>query len=287
MESIGFIGVGIMGKSMVRNLMKAGFELHIYARTKSKVEDVVSEGAILHDSIADCVSGRDAVITIVGFPEDVEEVYFDEDNILDSASEGIYLVDMTTTSPKLAQRIAAEGAARGFHVLDAPVTGGDTGARDATLSILVGGEEADFNACLPLFRAMGANINHFGAAGAGQHCKLANQIMIAGSLSGVVEAFAYAENQGLDLTLVMKALSTGAAGSKQLDVFGPKIIADNYAPGFYLKHLAKDLRLAKEEGIAVGLDLEMLDTVLVEYEELLQRGYGDLGTQGLMKRFRP
>ncbi len=287
MESIGFIGVGIMGKSMVRNLMKAGFELHIYARTKSKVEDVVSEGAILHDSIADCVSGRDAVITIVGFPEDVEEVYFDEGNILDSASEGIYLVDMTTTSPKLAQRIAAEGAARGFHVLDAPVTGGDTGARDATLSILVGGEEADFNACLPLFRAMGANINHFGAAGAGQHCKLANQIMIAGSLSGVVEAFAYAENQGLDLTLVMKALSTGAAGSKQLDVFGPKIIADNYAPGFYLKHLAKDLRLAKEEGIAVGLDLEMLDTVLVEYEELLQRGYGDLGTQGLMKRFRP
>lgn len=287
MESIGFIGVGIMGKSMVRNLMKAGFELHIYARTKSKVEDVVSEGAILHDSIADCVFGRDAVITIVGFPEDVEEVYFDEGNILDSASEGIYLVDMTTTSPKLAQRIAAEGAARGFHVLDAPVTGGDTGARDATLSILVGGEEADFNACLPLFRAMGANINHFGAAGAGQHCKLANQIMIAGSLSGVVEAFAYAENQGLDLTLVMKALSTGAAGSKQLDVFGPKIIADNYAPGFYLKHLAKDLRLAKEEGIAVGLDLEMLDTVLVEYEELLQRGYGDLGTQGLMKRFRP
>ena len=287
MESIGFIGVGIMGKSMVRNLMKAGFELHIYARTKSKVEDVVSEGAILHDSIADCVSGRDAVITIVGFPEDVEEVYFDEGNILDSASEGIYLVDMTTTSPKLAQRIAAEGAARGFHVLDAPVTGGDTGARDATLSILVGGEEADFNACLPLFRAMGANINHFGAAGAGQHCKLANQIMIAGSLSGVVEAFAYAENQGLDLTLVMKALSTGAAGSKQLDCFGPKIIADNYAPGFYLKHLAKDLRLAKEEGIAVGLDLEMLDTVLVEYEELLQRGYGDLGTQGLMKRFRP
>ena len=287
MEQIGFIGVGIMGKSMVRNLMKAGFELHIYARTKSKVEDVIGEGAIFHDSIAECAAARDAVITIVGFPEDVEEVFFNEGNILDSASAGTYLIDMTTTSPKLAQRIASEGAQRGFHVLDAPVTGGDTGARDATLSILVGGEEEDFNACLPLFNAMGTNINHFGMAGAGQHCKLANQIMIAGSLSGVVEAFAYAEKQGLDLPLVMKALSTGAAGSKQLDAFGPKIIADDYNPGFFLKHLVKDLRLAKEEGLAVGLDLEMLETVLGEYEDLLSKGYGDLGTQGLMKRFRP
>ena len=287
MEQIGFIGVGIMGKSMVRNLMKAGFELHIYARTKSKVEDVIGEGAIFHDSIAECAAARDAVITIVGFPEDVEEVFFNEGNILDSASAGTYLIDMTTTSPKLAQRIASEGAQRGFHVLDAPVTGGDTGARDATLSILVGGEEEDFNACLPLFNAMGTNINHFGMAGAGQHCKLANQIMIAGSLSGVVEAFAYAEKQGLDLPLVMKALSTGAAGSKQLDAFGPKIIADDYNPGFFLKHLVKDLRLAKEEGLAVGLDLEMLETVLAEYEDLLSKGYGNLGTQGLMKRFRP
>ena len=286
MEQIGFIGVGIMGKSMVRNLMKAGFELHIYARTKSKVEDVIGEGAIFHDSIAECAAARDAVITIVGFPEDVEEVFFNEGNILDSASAGTYLIDMTTTSPKLAQRIASEGAQRGFHVLDAPVTGGDTGARDATLSILVGGEEEDFNACHPLFKAMGTNINHFGPAGAGQHCKLANQIMIAGSLSGVVEAFAYAEKQGLDLSLVMKALSTGAAGSKQLDAFGPKIIADDYNPGFFLKHLVKDLRLAKEEGLAVGLDLEMLETVLGEYEDLLSKGYGDLGTQGLMKRFR-
>ena len=287
MEQIGFIGVGIMGKSMVRNLMKAGFELHIYARTKSKVEDVIGEGAIFHDSIAECAAARDAVITIVGFPEDVEEVFFNEGNILDSASAGTYLIDMTTTSPKLAQRIASEGAQRGFHVLDAPVTGGDTGARDATLSILVGGEEEDFNACLPLFNAMGTNINHFGMAGAGQHCKLANQIMIAGSLSGVVEAFAYAEKQGLDLPLVMKALSTGAAGSKQLDAFGPKIIADDYNPGFFLKHLVKDLSLAKEEGLAVGLDLEMLETVLAEYEDLLSKGYGNLGTQGLMKRFRP
>lgn len=286
MHSVGFIGVGIMGKSMVRNLMKAGFEVHIYARTKSKVEDVVSEGAVLHETIGECAKGRDAVITIVGFPADVEEVYFEQGNILDSADVGTYLIDMTTTSPKLAQRIAEEGSNRGFHVLDAPVTGGDTGAKAGTLSILVGGGQEDFQACMPLFEAMGTNINRFGGAGAGQHCKLANQIMIAGSLSGVVEAFAYAEKQGLDLDLVMKALATGAAGSKQLDSFGPKIIADDYAPGFFLKHLVKDLRLAKGEAEAGGLDLDMLGTVLDDYEQLESEGYGNLGTQALMKRFR-
>ena len=161
-QSIGFIGVGIMGKSMVRNLMKAGFDLHIYARTKSKVEDVVGEGAAFHESIAECVRDRDAVITIVGFPQDVEEVYFDEGKILDNVKEGTYLIDMTTTSPKLAEKIAQEGGKKGCHVLDAPVTGGDTGARAGTLSILVGGEKADFEACMPLFEAMGTNINYQG-----------------------------------------------------------------------------------------------------------------------------
>ena len=151
MKKIGFIGVGIMGKSMVRNLMKAGFELHIYARTRSKVEEVISEGAIFHETIADCVKDCDAVITIVGFPVDVEEVYFDKGNILDSAKEGAYLIDMTTTSPMLDQKIAEEGTKRGFHVLDAPVTGGDTGAKAGTLSILVGGSREDYEACMPLF----------------------------------------------------------------------------------------------------------------------------------------
>ncbi len=181
MNKVGFIGVGIMGKSMVRNLMKAGFELHIYARTKSKVEDVIGEGAQFHESIKDCVQDCDAVITIVGFPQDVEEVYFDEGNILDSAKEGAYLIDMTTTSPQIAEKIYAEGTKRGFHVMDAPVTGGDTGAKAGTLSILVGGEKEDYEACMPLFEAMGTNINYQGKAGCGQHCKLANQIMIAGS----------------------------------------------------------------------------------------------------------
>ena len=168
MNKIAFIGVGIMGRSMVRNLMKAGFELHIYARTRSKVEDVISEGATFHDTIADCVKDAEAVITIVGFPTDVEEVYFDAGNILESAKEGTYLIDMTTTSPMLDQKIAEEGTKRGFHVLDAPVTGGDTGAKNGTLSILVGGSREDYEACMPLFEAMGTNINYQGGSGCGQ-----------------------------------------------------------------------------------------------------------------------
>lgn len=283
MKKIGFIGVGIMGKSMVRNLMKAGFELHIYARTKSKVEDVIGEGAIFHESIKSCVDGCDAVITIVGFPKDVEEVYFEKDNILDSAIQGAYLIDMTTTSPQIAEKIYAEGTKRGFHVLDAPVTGGDTGAKAGTLSILVGGEKEDYEACMPLFEAMGTNINYQGKAGCGQHCKLANQIMIAGTLSGVCEALTYAKEQGLDLDTVMKSVATGAAGSKQLDTFGPKIINGDYAPGFFMKHFIKDMKLALVEANRKGLSLDVLSLVLANYEELEAEGLGDFGTQALVK----
>lgn len=283
MKTIGFIGVGLMGKSMVRNLMKAGYELHIYARTKAKVEDVISEGAVFHESIADCVKGRDAVITIVGFPQDVEEVYFDSGNILDSAAPGAYLIDMTTTSPMLAEKIYEEGTKRGFHVLDAPVTGGDTGAKEGTLSILAGGEEADYKACLPLFEAMGTNISYEGKAGSGQHCKLANQIMIAGTLSGVCEAITYAQEKGLDLDTFMKSVSAGAAGSRQLDLFGPKIAAGDYTPGFFMKHFIKDMKLALIEANKSGLDLGVLSQVLANYEELEAEGYGELGTQALIK----
>ena len=283
MKTIGFIGVGLMGKSMVRNLMKAGYELHIYARTKAKVEDVISEGAVFHESIADCVKGRDAVITIVGFPQDVEEVYFDSGNILDSAAPGAYLIDMTTTSPMLAEKIYEEDTKRGFHVLDAPVAGGDTGAKEGTLSILAGGEEADYKACLPLFEAMGTNINYEGKAGSGQHCKLANQIMIAGTLSGVCEAITYAQEKGLDLDTFMKSVSAGAAGSRQLDLFGPKIAAGDYTAGFFMKHFIKDMKLALIEANKSGLDLGVLSQVLANYEELEAEGYGELGTQALIK----
>lgn len=283
MKKIGFIGVGIMGKSMVRNLMKAGYELHIFARTKSKVEDVISEGAIFHDMIGDCVKDVEAVITMVGFPQDVEEIYYDPMNILDSAKEGTYLIDMTTTSPMIAAQLHENGKKRGFHVLDAPVTGGDSGAREGTLSILVGGEREDYEACMPLFEAMGTNINYMGKAGNGQHAKMANQILIAGALSGVCEAIAYAKAKELDLQTLLDALSTGAAGSRQLDTFGPKILNGDYDPGFFLKHFVKDMKLALIEANRSELDLEMLSLVLSNYQILEAQGYGDLGTQALMK----
>ena len=285
MRKVGFIGVGIMGKSMVRNLMKAGFELHIYARNRAKVEDVIGEGALFHDSIAACVKGCEAVITIVGFPQDVEEVYFDEGGILESADAGAYLIDMTTTSPQISVKISKEGEEKGFHVLDAPVTGGDTGAKAGTLSILVGGKEEDFEACMPLFEAMGTNINYQGEVGCGQHAKLANQIMIAGTLTGVCEALSYAKAKGLDMPTLLKSVSTGAAGSKQLDTFGPKILEEDYAPGFFMKHFIKDMKLALVEANISGLSLEMLSLVLANYEELEAEGLGDLGTQALMKYY--
>ena len=285
MRKVGFIGVGIMGKSMVRNLMKAGFELHIYARNRAKVEDVIGEGALFHDSIAACVKGCEAVITIVGFPQDVEEVYFDEGGILESADAGAYLIDMTTTSPQISVKISKEGEEKGFHVLDAPVTGGDTGAKAGTLSILVGGKEEDFEACMPLFEAMGTNINYQGEAGCGQHAKLANQIMIAGTLTGVCEALSYAKAKGLDMPTLLKSVSTGAAGSKQLDTFGPNILEEDYAPGFFMKHFIKDMKLALVEANISGLSLEMLSLVLANYEELEAEGLGDLGTQALMKYY--
>lgn len=285
MKKIGFIGVGIMGKSMVRNLMKAGFELHIYARNRVKVEDVIEEGAIFHETIGECVKGCEAVITIVGFPKDVEEVYFDEGGILETAEEGAYLIDMTTTSPQISVKLAKEGEAKGFHVMDAPVTGGDTGAKAGTLSILVGGKKDDFAACMPLFEAMGTNINYQGEAGCGQHAKLANQIMIAGTLTGVCEALTYAKAKGLDLPTLLKSVSTGAAGSKQLDAFGPKILEGDYAPGFFMKHFIKDMKLALMEANMSDLSLEMLSLVLSNYEELEAEGFGDLGTQALMKYY--
>ena len=284
-KKVGFIGVGIMGKSMVRNLMKAGYELHIFARTRAKVEDVIGEGAVFHESIAECVRDCEAVITIVGFPKDVEEVYFEGGNILDSAMPGAYLIDMTTTSPMIAEKIYEEGTKKGFHVLDAPVTGGDTGAKAGTLSILVGGEKEDYEACMPLFEAMGTNINYQGKAGCGQHAKLANQIMIAGTLSGVCEALTYAKAKGLDLETVLNSVSTGAAGSKQLDTFGLKILAGDYAPGFFMKHFIKDMKLALTEANRSNLSLDVLSQVLANYELLEAEGYGELGTQALIKYY--
>lgn len=285
MKKIGFIGVGIMGKSMVRNLMKAGYELHIYARNKAKVEDVICEGALFHESIKECVADCEAVITIVGFPQDVEEVYFDAEHIMDCAKEGAYLIDMTTTSPLLAEKLYKVGKEKGYRVMDAPVTGGDTGAKAGTLSILVGGDREDFDACMPVFEAMGKDITYFGKAGSGQHAKMANQIMIAGTLSGVCEALAYAKAKELDVPTLVDAVSGGAAGSWQLKSQAPKILKEDYEPGFMIRHFVKDMKLALMEGNRSGLSLEVLSQVLSIFEELEAEGYGELGTQGLMKYY--
>ena len=282
MKKIGFVGLGIMGKSMTRTLMKAGYELHIFARTRAKVEDVIREGAIFHPSVGECVEEVEAMISIVGYPADVEEVYFGEKGILNSAKPGTYVIDMTTSSPKLAKRIYESAKEKGIHALDAPVTGGDTGAKNGTLSILVGGDKADYEACHAVFEAMGTNINYEGGPGCGQHTKMANQIMIAGTLSGVCEAMSYAKAQGLNLQTLLDSVATGAAGSKQLDAFGEKIMNGDYAPGFFMKHFIKDMNLAVEEANAQGLNLKILKQVLANYRTL-EAEYGDMGTQALIK----
>ncbi len=283
MQKLGFIGVGIMGKAMLRNLMRAGFAMHIYARTRAKVEDVIAEGAVFHDTIGGCVRECEALITMVGFPSDVEEVYLAPEGIFAHAKPGTYLVDMTTSSPELAAKLHAAGKEKGLKLLDAPVTGGQAGAKNAALSIMVGGEKEDYEACLPLFRAMGGNVNYQGKAGCGQHAKLANQIMIAANLSGVCEALTYARAKNLDLPAFIQAVSAGSAGSKQLEALLPKYLAGDFQPGFFVKHFIKDMRLAEGEAEASGLVLPILKQALTNYEELARAGYGELGTQALLK----
>ena len=286
MKQIGFIGVGIMGKSMVRNLMKHGYKVNIFARTKSKVEDVISEGATYFPSIAECVRECDVVITIVGFPKDVEEVYFGAKGILENVKRGSYVIDMTTSSPELAVRIYNSAKEKGIHAIDAPVTGGDVGAKNGTLSILAGGDREDYEVCLPILEAMGNNINYEGGPGYGQHTKLANQIVIAGTISGVCEAMAYADKVGLDTKTMLASIGSGAAGSKQLEQQSPKILEEDYAPGFFIKHFIKDMKLAKSEAVSRDLQLDILTKVLAIYEDLENKGYGDLGTQALIKYYK-
>lgn len=282
-KKIGFIGVGIMGKAMVRNLMRAGFEVAIYTRTKGKVEDVIAEGAAWCSSVRDCAAGREAVITMVGYPQDVEEVYFAEQGILSSADAGTYVIDMTTTRPDLAVRIYDMAQKQGLPALDAPVTGGDVGAREGSLTIMAGGDRTAFDACLPVFEAMGRNIVYQGVAGSGQHAKMANQIVIAGTLAGVCEGIAYAKSKGLDVNTLLKTISVGSAGSTQMNVTAPRMLRGDYAPGFFMKHFIKDMAIAQEEAYAAGIELSVLKRTLEMYRTLEAQGMGDLGTQALIK----
>ena len=280
---IGFIGVGVMGGPMVLNLMKKGFDVSIYTRTKSKAEGVIAAGAHWCDTIADCAAGRDVVITIVGYPKDVEEVYFSEKGILNSADKGTVLIDMTTTSPRLSERIYAAAKEKGMTALDAPVSGGDVGAQKGTLAIMVGGDRDAFDKMHDVFAAMGTNIRYQGGTGCGQHTKMANQIAISGCVAAVCEAIAYAKRCGLDPQDMFDAISTGAAGSWQLTNNGQKIINGDYAPGFYVKHFIKDMNIALDEAQARDLDLTVLHMVRDKYDELAAQGGADEGTQALIK----
>lgn len=279
LKKIGFIGVGVMGKSMVQNLLNKGFEVSIYTRSKNKAEEVVAAGAIWCDSIKECAQNKDAIITIVGYPKDVEEVYFSSEGILNSANEGCYLIDMTTTSPNLSVKIFNEAKQKGLKALDAPVSGGDVGAKNATLSIMVGGEQEAFEVCKPLFESLGTTIIYEGIAGCGQHTKMANQIAIAGIMAGVSEAITYGKKVGLDIDTMLASISNGAAQSWHMSNNGPKMQRREFEPGFYIKHMVKDLKIAKEE----VPHLKVLEEVLEMYETLEKKGDADLGTQALCK----
>lgn len=286
MKKIGFIGTGVMGSAMAANLMKAGFELSVYTRTKSKAEGLISAGVRWCDSIGELVIGQDAVISIIGYPEDVEQVYFSPDGVLSAASMGQYLIDMTTTSPALSKQIYTAAAKKGAFALDAPVSGGDTGARAGTLSIMVGGDKDAFEVCRPIFEAMGKTIIYEGPAGNGQHTKAANQIVIAGAVAGVAEAIAYARDKGLELQTMFESISQGAAGGFQLSYNGKKMIDGDKSAGFFLKHFVKDMKIASDEAQADGLELPILKTVLSMYQELEERGLGNEGTQALIEYYK-
>ena len=283
---IGFIGVGVMGNGMVKNLLRHGYEVSAYTRTRAKALEALEAGAEWRESAADCVRDADAVITMVGFPPDVEEVYFGEKGILASARPGTLVIDMTTTSPRLAQRIYTEAADRGLSALDAPVSGGDTGARAGTLAIMVGGDREAFERAVPIFEAMGKSIRYMGAAGSGQHTKMANQIAVAGTLAGVCEAIAYARAAGLDVDEVISTISGGAASSWQLANNGPKSAHGDFAPGFFIKHFIKDMTLADGEARARDLPMPVLEKVLAMFRALEAQGYGDEGTQALIRAYR-
>lgn len=285
-QRIGFIGLGIMGRSMAGHILAAGHELHVYNRSRSKAEALISKGAIWHDNPGTLAATCDTIVTMVGYPADVEAVYLGADGIVGNAKAGALLIDMTTSSPEIARRIAEAAAARGLAAIDAPVSGGDVGAREAKLSIMVGGEAAAFERALPLLSVMGTSVVLQGGPGAGQHTKMCNQIVIASTMIGVCEGLAYAKRAGLDPETVLKSIGGGAAGGFQLNVLGPRILKGDFAPGFFIEHFLKDMGIALQEAQRMGLDLPGLALAQTLYQELAADGHGRDGTQALYTRYR-
>ncbi|MCT6831211.1 NAD(P)-dependent oxidoreductase [Bacillus velezensis] len=282
-KTVGFIGLGVMGNSMASHILEAGYPVLVYTRTKQKAEEILKKGAVWQETVKDLSEKADIIITMVGYPSDVEEIYLGENGILRHAKEGAFVIDMTTSKPSLAKKIAEKAKEKSIHALDAPVSGGDIGARNGTLAIMAGGEKEAFEACLPLFSVMGENIQYQGPAGSGQHTKMCNQIAIAAGMVGVAEAMAYAEKSGLNPEQVLKSITTGAAGSWSLSNLAPRMLKGDFAPGFYVKHFIKDMGIALEEAELMGEEMPGLALAKSLYDKLSAQGEENSGTQSIYK----
>jgi 3-hydroxyisobutyrate dehydrogenase len=279
---IGWIGTGVMGYSMCNHLIDNGYEVTIYSRTQTKAESLLAAGGHWADSPGSVAKKADVVFTMVGYPADVREVYFGDNSILVNARVGSIVVDMTTTEPSLAREIYAAAKSKLVHALDAPVSGGDVGARNAALSIMVGGDEEVAEAVAPLFRIMGQQIVHQGGAGAGQHAKMCNQIVIAGTMIGVCESLIYGYKAGLDLETMLRSVSSGAAACWTLNNMAPRILRRDFDPGFFVEHFIKDMSIALEEARRMNICLPGLALVHQLYVAVQAQGHGKSGTQALM-----
>jgi 3-hydroxyisobutyrate dehydrogenase len=282
---IAFIGTGVMGRSMAAHLQRAGHPLQVHNRTREKARALLDAGATWHDSAGAAAEAADVVITMLGFPADVELSYLGPGGIVERARPGALLIDMTTSSPVLARRIAASAEARGLSSLDAPVSGGDVGAREARLVIMVGGGETAFERAKPLLALLGGNIALQGPAGAGQHCKMANQIAVAVGMVSWVEALSYARKAGLEPARVLASISGGAAGGWAMTNLAPRALAGNFAPGFYVKHILKDMRIALDSAAEMGLDLPGLACAKKLYDQVAAKGWDECGTQALYRLY--
>jgi len=283
--AIAFIGTGVMGRSMAGHLRAAGHELHVFNRTKDKAKPLVDAGAVWHDSAGEAAAQADIVITMLGFPRDVEETYLGKGGIVEKARRGALVVDMTTSSPLLARRVSAAASERGLAALDAPVSGGDIGAREARLVIMVGGEPEAFARAQPVLSVIGKNIALQGPSGSGQHCKMANQIACAVGMVAWVEALAYAKRAGLDPSRVHGSISGGAAGRWALTNLGPRARGGDFAPGFYVKHSRKDIGIAVAAADEMGLSLPGLDCARKLYDLVAEKGWDEFGTQVLYRLY--
>lgn len=281
--NIAFIGLGVMGRSMAANLLAGGHKLFVYTRTARTAAALLKRGAVWKETPGAAAAAADIVITMVGYPKDVEEVYFGKNGIIENANAGTFLIDMTTSSPDLAKRIYQAAKQKQLASLDAPVSGGDIGAKNATLSIMVGGDATAFAAMQPVLMLLGNNLRHMGAAGAGQYTKMANQIAIASNMMGVCEAIFYAKEMGLEPHEVLAAISSGAAGSWSLSNLAPRILNEDFSPGFFVKHFIKDMGIAIESAQSSGLTLPGLELSMSLYQKLAASGGENDGTQALIK----